>query len=300
MIISSSRRTDIPAFYSDWFMNRIKEEYVLVRNPWNPHQISRISLAPSAVDCIVFWTKNPENLIDKIPGLSKYNFYFQFTITPYDKRIEPNIASKERVMEVFKIISGLIGPNRLIWRYDPILITDEISIERHIAWFKEYAESLTGFTKRCIISFIDRNNNNNKNLRDIRIEDFSDGQMKEIAGSFVEVANKCGMVIETCAEKIDLKDCGVAHGACIDGKFISEITGRRLDGKKDKGQRPACGCITSTDIGAYNTCPHGCIYCYANSNANTVRENYAIHNPRSPLIYGEVGPKDRITEREMK
>ena len=104
----------------------------------------------------------------------------------------------------------------------------------------------------------------------------------------------------SCARTAGHRRCGVAHGACIDGKFISEITGRRLDGKKDKGQRPACGCITSTDIGAYNTCPHGCIYCYANSNANTVRENYAIHNPRSPLIYGEVGPKDRITEREMK
>lgn len=299
MIISASRRTDIPAFYSDWMANRIREGFVLVRNPMNIHQISRIPLDPSAVDCFVFWTKNPERFLDKLPLFSKYNYYFQFTLTPYDQRLEPNVASKSAILDVFKQLSSIVGKKRVIWRYDPILITEELSCDWHKKQFEYFARQLSGYTSRCVISFLDLYKKCEKNLYEIKLVNLTPQLMRDFTKSIAGVASNYGIEVVSCAEEIDLSDSGVAHGKCIDDKLIAEISGFDVVVSKDKTQRAECGCVASVDIGAYNSCPHGCLYCYANYDLNAVRCNYAKHNQSSPLLFGEVEKEDRITDRKV-
>ncbi|HEX3030198.1 MAG TPA: DUF1848 domain-containing protein [Clostridia bacterium] len=155
MIISASRRTDIPAFYSDWFFNRVKEGFAMVRNPMNPHQVSRISLDRASVDGIVFWTKNPENMLPKLDLIKDYPYYFQFTLNPYDISLEPRVPRKAAVIATFKRLSDIIGPQRIIWRYDPILLNGAVDIEYHEKYFGVLAKKLEGYTSKCVISFID-------------------------------------------------------------------------------------------------------------------------------------------------
>ena len=155
MILSVSRRTDIPAFYADWFFNRIKEGFIYVRNPMNIHQVSRISLSPSIIDCIVFWSKNPKPMLDRLDELKNYMYYFQFTINPYDIKLEEYVPTKSGIIDTFKELSNKIGPERVIWRYDPIILTDTLTMEYHVKYFEELAKRLNGFTQTCVISFVD-------------------------------------------------------------------------------------------------------------------------------------------------
>jgi hypothetical protein len=299
MIISASRRTDIPAFYSDWFMERINKGFVLVRNPMNVHQVSRISLSPSVVDCIVFWTKNPSPLMDKLPALSKYNYYFQFTITPYTRKLEPNVSDKSSLVSIFQKLSRKVNKNRMIWRYDPVILTDEITIENHVASFRKLADSLSGYTSKCVISFLDLYKKSKRNLSGINLVSLTSEKMLELTGKFVSIAHEKNIETVSCAEEIDLSGLGVLPGSCIDDKLISKIAGFPISVNKDKSQRGKCGCVASIDIGAYNTCPHGCLYCYANSDALAVKKNYSNHKTASPLLFGEITESDRITDRKI-
>lgn len=300
MIISASRRTDIPAFYSEWFFNRIKEGYVLVRNPMNYYQVSKISLRPDVVDCIVFWTKNPKNMIDNLDLLSDYNYYFQFTLNSYDKTIERNIPKKAHIIDTFRTLSQKIGSNRVIWRYDPILLTDKFTKDYHYKYFEYLASKLNGYTDKCVISFLDLYTKTQRNLKNLNIQPIKKEDMKEIAIKLVEIAKKYNLTIETCSEEIDLADIGIKHGKCIDDKLISEILGVNLNIEKDKNQREICGCVSSIDIGAYNTCNHNCLYCYANYSEKTVKKNIEGHNSNSPFIIGDSNENDKIKERKMK
>jgi len=299
MIISASRRTDIPAFYSDWFTNRINEGFVFVRNPMNIHQISRITLNPSVVDCIVFWTKNPSHMFDKLPLYSKYNYYFQFTLTPYSHRLEPNVTDKKAIISVFQRLSKFLGKNRTIWRYDPIILTEDISVDDHVSWFLKLSDSLAGFTTKCVISFLDLYKKSEKNLLGIKLVPLTSEKIIELTNKFVQIAHAHNIELVTCAEEIDLSKLGVNHGHCIDDKLISEIAGIPIILNKDKTQRAECGCVASIDIGAYNTCAHGCLYCYANFDANSVKKNFSMHRTDSPLLFGVVGENDRVTDRKM-
>ena len=156
MIISASRRTDIPSYYSEWLFNRIQNGFVLVRNPMNIHQISKINLAPDMIDGIVFWTKNPSPMLSRVGELNKYTYYFQFTINPYGEEIEQALPSKRKVIiPSFIDLSIKIGADRVIWRYDPILINKKYTIEKHIKYFEMLARLLKGYTKKCVISFVD-------------------------------------------------------------------------------------------------------------------------------------------------
>jgi len=156
MIISVSRRTDIPAFYSDWFFKRLEEGFVLVRNPMNPQQVSKVSLSKAVVDCFVFWTKNPKSMLEKLPLLAGYDYYFQFTLNPYDQEIEVNLPKKAEIIKTFIELSNLIGKDRVIWRYDPILLTDKITIGDHLEYFNILAGQLGDYTRKCVISFLDQ------------------------------------------------------------------------------------------------------------------------------------------------
>jgi hypothetical protein len=298
LILSVSRRTDIPAFYTEWLFNRLKDEYVLVRNPYNFRQVSKVFLSPEVVDCIVFWTKDPSKMLDKLNLLGDYKYYFLITLNPYDNRIEKNVPPKGQVINSFIKLSKSIGANRTIWCYDPILLTDEIDLDYHRKRFEEIASLLEGYTERCVISFLDIYQKTQRNASGITAPD--DKQTQELAKILSEIASPRGIKIQTCCEKIDLSALGIEHGSCIDKNLIEEITGEKLDIPKDKNQRDNCGCAASIDIGAYDSCRHGCIYCYANAGQNAVDINIKKHNPNSPLLIGDIEPEDIIIEKEAK
>lgn len=301
MIISASRRTDIPTYYADWLFNRLKEEYVLVRNPMNIHQIGKISLAPEVVDGIVFWTKNPIPMLSRLSELDKYNYYFQFTLNAYGKDVEPNIPSKNDVIiPAFQQLSKIIGRERIIWRYDPIFFNEYYTMEYHCKYFRMLAERLGPYTEKCTVSFLDLYRNTARNTKPLHVQPETREQQIEIMQKFLEIANEYGLYIDTCAEEIDLDKFGIAHAHCIDKKRFEQIGKYKLSVEKDPNQRPECGCIASIDIGTYNTCKNGCLYCYANYSHNTVIKNSQLHNPLSPLLFGEVGPDDTIKERKVK
>ena len=299
MILSVSRRTDIPAFYSDWFFNRLKEGFVYVRNPMNIHQVSRIMLSPDVIDCIVFWSKNPRPMLNRLDELKDYMFYFQFTINSYDKRMEEGVPKKEGIIKTFKELSERIGYKRVIWRYDPILLTEEMDSEYHYRYFEEIAKRLKDYTDTCVISFVDLYKKTQHNLKETTAREPSSQEMVEIAARLYTIAKKYGITIKTCAEEVALESVGVKHGRCIDNALIEDLLGVKLVVNKDPNQRKECGCVQSIDIGDYNTCAHGCKYCYANFNDGTVARNRAAHNSRSPLLVGELGPEDKVTERKL-
>lgn len=300
MIISASRRTDIPTYYSEWVFNRLKEEYVLVRNPMNIHQVGRINLSPDVVDGIVFWTKNPAPMLNRLSELDKYIFYFQFTLNPYDKDVEPNVPSKKNVIiPTFQKLSKTVGREKVVWRYDPIFFNERYTMDYHCKYFEFLAAKLCAYTEKCTVSFLDLYRNTARNTQHLKIQRETREQQIEIMQRFSEIAKKYGLYVDTCAEKIDLEKFGISHACCIDKERFERIGRYKLSVGKDQNQRYECGCIASIDIGAYNTCKNGCLYCYANYSHTTVMKNTQIHDPSSPLLFGEIGPEDIIKERKV-
>lgn len=298
MIISASRRTDIPAFYSQWFFTRLEEGFVMVRNPMNPRMVSNVSLSPELLDCIVFWTKNPLPMMDKLDRLQKIPFYFLFTITPYDQNIEKNLPAKETILNTFAKLSGQIGKERVIWRYDPVLLSREIDEAYHLRHFNVMARQLAPYTERCITSFLDMYKKCRRNLRGLDIKQPDKRQMIELAGGLNHIAGQYGIKMFSCAETIDYSNTGIKPGKCIDEALIQRISGYRLKTKKDGNQRKTCLCTQSIDIGAYNTCNHTCLYCYATSDAQT--PDTGLHQPDSPLLTGQLSGNEIITERKVE
>jgi len=299
MIISASRRTDIPAFYMEWFFNRIKDGYVLVRNPINAHQISKVRLNKDVVDCIVFWTKDASLMSLNLDKLNDYKYYFQYTVTGYGKEIEPYVPSIDKTMDTFKKISNLIGRNKIIWRYDPIIITDTMTEKWHIENFKMICDKLSLYVRKCVISFVDYYANTERNMKNINYRKINNNEIIDIAYSLNNIAKQYDLIIETCAEKIDLSNMGIGHGKCIDDKLIEEIINTHIKITKDENQREECGCVASIDIGAYNTCIHGCKYCYANYYKEQAENQYRNHDPKSRIISGYISSEDKITDRKI-
>ena len=298
MIISASRRTDIPTYYSDWFFNRIKEGFVFVRNPMNAHQISRIDLRPDVVDGIVFWTKNPLPMLDRLDLLKEYTYYFQFTLTSYGEDVESNIPSKSNVIiPSFQRLSDKLGPKRVIWRYDPIFISERYSVAYHVRAFGEIARALKGYTRKCTISFMDMYKNTSEKARVFGFSEVIPSDQMVIAREFSAIASDCDIQLETCAEEIDLSEYKIGHARCVDGKLFEDLLGRPLHVKKDKNQRLACGCAESVDIGMYNTCMNFCQYCYANFNTSAVEKNCLAHHPDSAYISGDFEMRDIIKNK---
>ncbi|MDR0335111.1 MAG: DUF1848 domain-containing protein [Methanomassiliicoccaceae archaeon] len=294
MIISASRRTDIPAFYSEWFFNRLNEGYALVPNPYNADRLGRVELSPKNVDCIVFWTKNAEPMLDKFLKLDEmgYPYCVHFTMTPYGRDIEKGLPPKPILMETFRKMSERIGAERSVWRYDPVIVDAEHPVGWHLERFGEMCGRLRDHTERCFISFVDPYKSLEKRFRGL-----TDDETAGIASGFSEIAGTNGIELFTCAEGADLSRYGIGHGACIDQKLIERIIGHRITAKKDANQRNECNCIESVDIGAYSTCPHGCSYCYAVSGRETMMRRVAAHDPNSPMITGHPRGGELITDR---
>lgn len=300
MIISASRRTDIPAFYSDWFFNRIKEGFLYVRNPMNRKQISKVILSKDVVECIVFWTKNPQPMFRKMDDLSNYIYYFQYTLNPYGRKIEKYVPGFEESIINFKVLSEKVGPNRMIWRYDPVFFTNRFNFSDHIKWFAKIARNLSTYTNKCVISFLDVYKKCERNMKSIQFQVLNETEMFSIAKALSLICEKYNMKIETCAEEIDFSRFGVHKGRCIDDELISNISDKKIDVKKDKTQRDECGCVDSIDIGVYNSCKHNCLYCYANYSPEAVIKNIQQHDVQSALLYGSILGDEKIIERKMK
>ena len=294
MIIQTGMRTDIPAFYSEWFVNRIKEGFVLVRNPYNPSQVSRYSLSPDVVDLIGFCTKNPAPMLPHMDILKGYGQYWFVTITPYGKDIEPNVPDKKKVMEDFKKLSDIVGVDSMGWRYDPILVDEEHPVDWHIAEFGKMAETLSGYTNTCVISFIDLYSKVRRNFPEAREVCHED--RLAIGKAFIEIARRYDITIRPCAEGKELEPYGADCSGCMTVKTYEKALHANLDvPRRGTNQRNGeCACLLGTDIGAYDTCGHLCRYCYANVHADLVRENLRRHDPRSPFLTGGELPGDVI------
>lgn len=321
MIISVSRKTDIPAFYSDWFFNRLKEGFVLYKNPFNANKVYRIELTPSHVDAFVFWTRNPKPMINRLHLLEPYTYYFQYTITGYPRYIEKSTPNPYKAIETFKELSQLIGKERIIWRYDPILLSTTLTFEEHKRLFSKIAKLLKGYTEKVIISFADFYTKTERNLKNINIPTDSnttlqninffnildikfETELQDLLKFMIEIAQENDMKIETCAEEINLKqryNINIEHGRCIDNELLERISKYKgFSHKKDKGQRKECGCIESRDIGVYDTCIHGCQYCYATTQHIKAIENKKSHNSNSPFLIGEFPLTYTQEQREEK
>lgn len=271
MIISASRRTDIPAFYTEWLMNRIRDGYCTTVNPFNRKQVAYVSLRPEDVDAIVFWTKNPESLLKNLKELDDrgYHYYFQYTLNGYPRTMEPNLPGLEKEIETFKRLADLIGPARVIWRYDPIIMSNATGIDYHKRRIDQIARELERRTDRLVISIVDeyrkaRINFERLENQSIHVKRQTTGQdVEELIDFIVALAGNRKMEVFSCAEVLDLTPFGLKPGKCIDGDYIQKVFGIKVKSEKDKSQRPECGCVKSKDIGAYDTCLHGCQYCYA-------------------------------------
>jgi hypothetical protein len=248
MIISVSRRTDIPALFPEWFYNRVGKGFVLLRNPYNPLQVGRVTLAPDKVDGFVFWTKNAAPMLGRIHELDSFKYYFQFTITPYGRDVEKNIPDKnEIIIPAFK----RLGAGKAIWRYDPVFINERYTRDYHVRAFTKIAEALEGCASKGVMSFV--YSYRGVDLRPLSIQPLSAEQQKELAQELAAIAASHGIELSACAE-----DLGIAQSCCVDGKMFG------VSQPKDRNQREMCGCVESVDIGAYSTCGNGCAYCYAN------------------------------------
>lgn len=298
MIISASRRTDIPAFYFDWFCQRLKEGYADVVNPFNRRQVSRISLRPDYVDCIVFWTKDPAPMLEHLEELEPYHYYVQVTITPYGREVETNLRSQEEILRTVQSLAERLGRERVVWRYDPILLNDSYVIASHLEWFEKVLAVLSPCVERCVISFIDMYAKMKKNTVGLNLRELTEAEMHELAAGMAKRAKGSGVTLQTCSENIDLEQYGIIRGACIDGKLIERITGKHIKTAKAKSQRKLCNCVESFDIGQYDTCIHGCRYCYANDSYRRAQQGFEAHDKMSSVLTGTLQGDEKITLHE--
>ena len=295
MIISASRRTDIPALYFEWFCQRLEAGYADVVNPFNRKQVSRISLKPEAVHCIVFWTKDPAPMLEHLEAMKGYHYYVQVSITPYDREVEANLRPKGEIIKTVQELSRRLGRERVVWRYDPILLNDSYTVAGHLVWFEKALAELSPCVERCVISFIDMYAKMKKNTVGLNLRELTEAEMHELAAGLAKIARGSGVRLQTCSEAIELGQYGISHGACIDGELIERLTGKPVKAGKAQSQRPLCNCVENFDIGQYDTCIHGCRYCYANASFDRARQGFEGHDVEASVITGNLLGDEKIT-----
>jgi hypothetical protein len=361
MIISASRRTDIPAFYSEWFMRRIRAGFCTVANPVRKDQVSHVSLRPEDVDVIVFWTRNPAPLIKHLRELDErgHRYYFQYTIMDNPRALDPSCPTAEESLKTARALADRIGMEKVIWRYDPIVFANRLDADFHRKTYEHIARAMRGHTQRSVISIVDIYRKIEKRLDALAEEGFevlrcdaaeplrqarggqklcppgghsarpdtmprlrsdpaevvvqaspqhktagwkpasqyanghphatkalhpNHEELADLMRSIAETAKENGMEIFSCAEEIDFSPYGIRPGKCIDDTYISRVFGLKVSSAKDPAQRNACGCVTSRDIGAYDTCLFGCRYCYATSSFERAKANHGMHDPASESL----------------
>lgn len=294
MILNTGSRTDIPAYYSDWFYERVRAGEVLVRNPYYPTQITRYRLDPAVVDALVFCTKNPLPMLERLPLLDAFTMFWFVTITPYGREIEPHVPDKNLIAEAFCRLSESVGRERVSFRYDPVFLNKTYTEQYHVEKFGEFAEKLSGYTGQCVVSFIDLYEKTRRNFPGVR--SVGKEEQERLIAAFSEIAVKQHLQIHLCCENRSL---GAAECGCR-RLFITVCAGTgdrvQIKGAAAETARDGCPCLLGADIGAYNTCGHECLYCYANYDSRTVRENRLQHDPRSPLLIGHVQSTDIVKD----
>lgn len=300
MIINTGLRTDIPAFFADWFINRIKAGYVCVRNPYNRNQVTEYLLNPDVVDLLVFCSKNPIPLVTLLKSSDVLHPFRQFwfvTITPYESEIEPNMPDKQLVIESFKELSCKLGINSVCWRYDPIFVNEKYTVDFHISAFRKMSEQLSGFTGTCVISFIDLYKKVQKNFSSAT--EVSTTEQEIICKEFVKIGKRYNISVKTCGESRSLAEFGADVSGCMTKEVFEKAAGCRLDIPKMRQNRKECACILTADIGEYNTCSHFCKYCYANYDRQSVIRNNKFHDKNSAFLIGTSEPQDIITQAKQ-
>ena len=302
MIIHASMRTDIPAFYSEWFTNRIREGYVRVRNPYNPLQVTEYSLDPEVVDLIVFCSKNPVPMLKYMDLLKFYRTYWYITITPYEADIEPGlfktIVSKRKIIESFQQISEIVGEEHIGWRYDPIFIDDKNTVKYHLEQFEDISAALQGYTRNCVTSFLDLYQKVKRNFPEAKM--VSKEQRKYLGEHMTHIATEHKMTLRPCGEGTELAAFGADCNGCMTQQIYENAIHMSLDMPKKQPLRKECACYLGYDIGAYNSCPHMCKYCYANYDEKSVRLNRINHNPKSAFLIGDDMPNDKVHKAVQK
>lgn len=298
MILSVSQRCDIPATFSKWFYQRIKEGYADVRTPFNPHLVHRVNLSRENVDLIVFMSKNPLPMMDRLDELIGYNCCFQITITPYHKDLE-NVQDKARIIEAVRHLSQRYGSHAVIVRYDPILLNQRYTIEYHMSAFTKLCKQLTGYIDTIIFSFIDEYKNTRRHEAELKLIHISDDKMIEIAKGLASIAKQYDIRLQTCGEEIDLEYLDIQKGSCFSHSLLKAFdihTTYPLAKTRGKG----CDCLAYTDLGAYNCCDNGCKYCYANYDESIIKINMSKHDPMSTMLIGHLNAEDKCIEKQQK
>lgn len=294
MILFASGRTDIPAFYSNWFINRVKAGFVDVRNPFNQNLVSRINF--SDVDLIMFCSKNPLPMIDKLKML-KVPVLFHVTITPYSKDVEPNIPDKRLIIEGVKKLSLVLGIDNVVLRYDPIFLSDKYNVDYHIRAFDKLCKNLNGYVNKIIVSFMDEYKNVRINKNILKYRTFTREDYKKIGEAFSKSAMNNGMSVQTCFEDEDLTEYGFVKGECLSHELAYILTGKKFKSSNVRKEKK-CECVQMVDIGDYNSCMHMCKYCYANYDEKAVSSNFKMHDDNSSLLIGSVQSDDVIKVRK--
>lgn len=294
MILNTGSRTDIPAYYGDWFYNRIREGFVMVRNPYYPSQVTRYRLSPEVIDILVFCTKNPGPMMDRLQELSKYCCVWYVTITSYGRDVEPFVPDAGQVMETFKRLSEKVGKARVIWRYDPVFLSKSYPLEYHVTRFDEMACRLAGYTDQCVVSFLDLYEKTKRNFPGAKQVPYQD--QKELIRAFSATAARNHLKIHLCCESRSLETDHVDAKGCMTREVLERAAGFRLKVPRRKPARPECSCLLGADIGAYNTCGHGCLYCYANYDRDTVLKSMKDHNLDSPFLTGGSRADDTVKD----
>lgn len=299
MIINTGARTDTVQYYTEWLLNRFSEGYVLSRNPLFPNKVTRYELNPDTVDCVVFCSKNYKPILPRLHEIKdRFPTYFHYTITAYGKDIEPGVPSIEESMETLIKLSEMVGKQRVAWRYDPILLTKEYTIERHLKTFERMTKVLVPYIDRCVFNFVEMYKKVQYNMPEII--PLCEQDMDTLAQGLGAIAQKYGMHIQTCGKNGDFSRYDIYPSGCITLDILGSANGIVFKDLKHKGAREGCQCIENRDIGAYDTCMNGCKYCYANKNPQKAFENYKYHDKHSPLLLGAIKPNDTIIQGAQK
>lgn len=297
MILNISGRCDICAFFSKWLINRFQAGFVDVRNPFYPKQVSRILLDEEHIDAIVFCTKNPIPLMPHLDAFKKFPYLFHITLTPYRKDMEPNVIDKRILIEKIKELSKSIGSDKVVVRYDPILLNDTYTIEYHLKMFERLCAQLEGFVSVIVTSFLDMKKNTKSYAKQYGLRELDEKEIHTLAKAMGEIATAHNMCIQTCAEPYDLGQYGFKNKECISNEVMYQLTGKVKHYPKNQN-RDSCSCLKNVDIGHYNCCPHFCRYCYANYDEKQVRGNMDKHDPNSTMLIGHLEEDDIIKIRE--
>lgn len=293
MILNISGRTDVVHYYSDWLFRRFEEGYVLSRNTLFPNFVWRYELIPEKIDCITFCSKDYAPVLPRIKEITeRFNTYFHYTITAYGRDVEPGSPDIDTAMETLLKLSETVGPQRIAWRYDPVLLTEYYTKERHSETFEYMASRLAGHIDRCIFSFVEMYRKHGRNFPELI--PLTQENKRELAEGLGHIARKYGILLQTCGPEADYEAYGIHISGCNTLDILGAANNLQFRRLKHPGMRKGCHCFPSRDLGAMNSCPCGCKYCYANRDTETALINYKRHDPCSPLLIGHVLPTDKV------